>query len=56
MVGHEAESKNLAVQRLFPFCQIIQVIAVVIITGKDRLMIVATVNDVVRVVGHDDTG
>ena len=54
MVGHKAEGIDLTTQPLLPLGKIVEVIKEIIFTGKNRMPIVATLNDVVGIAGKDD--
>jgi hypothetical protein len=51
VIGHEAEGVDPTFELLFPLGQVVEVVAVIIIAGKNRLTVVAALDDVVGVVG-----
>ena len=54
MIGHEAEGVNLATELTFPLGEVVEVIAVVVLGGKDRLSVMTALNDMVGIIGDDD--
>jgi len=56
MVRHQAECINFAFIEIFPFSQVIKIVTIVIVQGKNRLAIMATLDDVMGIVRYDDSG
>ena len=55
MIGHQAECVNFTFQLFFPLRQIVEVVKVIIVTGKNGLPVMATLDNVVGIVGNDGT-
>jgi hypothetical protein len=56
MVGHQTKRIHFALKGFFELGQVIEVVKVVILTGKNCLAIVPTLNDMVRIIGQDYAG
>jgi len=55
MVGHETEGIDLTIEGLFKFSEIIEVIEAIILSSKDGLSVVAALNDMVRIIGQNNS-
>ena len=55
VIGHQAKRINLTFELVLPLRKVVEIKKVVVITGKDGLAIMTTLDDVVRIVGKDDS-